>query len=676
VGQDEGAASAVVVQPVTNQSGQIACRWCGLFSDPGPACDLCGSPLLEVPWLQVPQLMYRPDASIDSPQIIAPAAPPEAPAVALPPTQPAGEQPAPVEEAIQIAAPPMPGLDAESEEAQRRALLGRLWPREPSLDADVDDGPAGPIIDVDLNGAPRAGLEETPAQPKPRWWRRGRKDAESDEEMFDGARTESLPEIAEQVPLPPAAGDASTPSEERASGGEKRSIIETVGSLADFEGEAADQAELQEQLRQEEEARLRAEELARLRAHEEARLKAEQEAVLKAELEARLRAEEKARLKAEEEARAKAEEETRRLHAEEQARLQAEEAARLQAEEEARLQAEEVARLQAEEEARAKAETEARAKAETEARAKAEEQARAKAEEQARADEKARATAAKEAKLRAKEEARIRAEAETEAAKAAEEARLRAEEAARLKAGEEARVRAEEQARAEEEARLAAEAEELARAKAEEEAGLRAQEAARVKAEEAARIKAEEEARARAEEEVRAQDRATGQPDDVGLRASLMQEMLGLGAERGASNMAADASATRPSMGAPAWSDPSTARSVPNPQPQPEEKKRSKLPWKKSKRKRDETEGAGRPATVPIGTSAAPRFQVPAVAPSNGAVYEVPPAGDPALAAPGAVFLVCSRCGQPSPGGGLCEACDDALSQLRQLTAALLDAGD
>jgi hypothetical protein len=651
VGQDEGAASAVVVQPVTNQSGQIACRWCGLFSDPGPACDLCGSPLLDVPWLQVPQLMYPPaDASVDSPQIIAPAAPPEPPVAAQPAAQPAAtQQAAPAEKAIQVAAPAVPVLDAATEEAHRRALLGRLWPREPAVVPDEEDKATAAVVDVDqattvasppaedsqvdgdidLTIAPPGELEEIPVQPKPRWWRRGRKDSGSDEEIFDEARTESLPEIAEQVPLPPAAGDAPTPSEERASGGEKRSIIESVDSLADLEGEAADEARLQERLRHEEEARLRAEEEARLRAEEEARVKAEEEARVKAEEDARLRAEETARLRAEEEAR-----------------------------------------LRAEEEARAKAEEEARAKAEEEARAKAEEEARAKAEEQARVDEKARV--AKEAKLRAREEARLRAEAEKEArAEAEKEARLRAVEESRLKAEEEARVRAEARARAEEEARLRAQAQEEARARAEEEA----------------RTKAEEEARLRAEEEVRAQDRAVGQPNDDVLRATLMQEMLGLGAERRASKMpAAAGSATETSKEAPAWSDPtaaaspevtsSAARSIPSPQPQQEEKKRSKLPWKKAKRKRGETEGAGRPAAAPIEISATSRFQIPAVAPSNGAVYGVPRVGDPALSGPGPVLLVCSRCGQPSPGGGLCEACEDALSQLRQLTAALLDADD
>jgi hypothetical protein len=39
---------------------KIACRWCGLFSEPGPACELCGSPLQDIPWLQLPQLQAQP----------------------------------------------------------------------------------------------------------------------------------------------------------------------------------------------------------------------------------------------------------------------------------------------------------------------------------------------------------------------------------------------------------------------------------------------------------------------------------------------------------------------------------------------------------------------------------------------------------------------------------------
>src|SRR5205085_7587109 len=38
----------------------IVCRWCGLFSAPGPACDVCGSPLDDVPWLSIPQVTVQP----------------------------------------------------------------------------------------------------------------------------------------------------------------------------------------------------------------------------------------------------------------------------------------------------------------------------------------------------------------------------------------------------------------------------------------------------------------------------------------------------------------------------------------------------------------------------------------------------------------------------------------
>jgi hypothetical protein len=65
-------------------------------------------------------------------------------------------------------------------------------------------------------------------------------------------------------------------------------------------------------------------------------------------------------------------------------------------------------------------------------------------------------------------------------------------------------------------------------------------------------------------------------------------------------------------------------------------------------------------------------YQVGAAAPTNGRVHEAAASTGPARAG----VLACSRCGQPSPGGGLCEACEDALSQLRQLTAAMSEGGE
>jgi hypothetical protein len=65
---------------------------------------------------------------------------------------------------------------------------------------------------------------------------------------------------------------------------------------------------------------------------------------------------------------------------------------------------------------------------------------------------------------------------------------------------------------------------------------------------------------------------------------------------------------------------------------------------------------------------------------SKGFEYTVPPRGskkDQAASSNGPVTpaareITCPRCGQPSPRG-LCEACEDALSQLRQLTVSFLD---
>ena len=106
-----------------------------------------------------------------------------------------------------------------------------------------------------------------------------------------------------------------------------------------------------------------------------------------------------------------------------------------------------------------------------------------------------------------------------------------------------------------------------------------------------------------------------------------------------------------------------------------EEPRRSKLPWKRSKRKRGKNDPLTPPAVTRGGSSSisyetavglagvpAGRYEIPAVSPSTN--------GGPAQTAP--ALVLCSRCGQPTTGGGLCEACEDALSQLRQLTAAIL----
>jgi hypothetical protein len=192
-------------------------------------------------------------------------------------------------------------------------------------------------------------------------------------------------------------------------------------------------------------------------------------------------------------------------------------------------------------------------------------------------------------------------------------------------------------------------------------------------------------------------------PEDPSLRLAAMREMIGLGtaprpaptAQPGApagpadlvpSGPSADPEAPPTSATPSPWSPSPTTWDVPTPQHQPEEK-RSKLPWKRSKRKQGRIDKA-MPASA-TGASAAPAwdpngaamgtaayYQVPAAPPSNGETPDAPNGDAPAVGAAKAMFLACSRCGQPSPGGGLCEACDDALSQLRQLTAALLEAGE
>jgi len=172
-------------------------------------------------------------------------------------------------------------------------------------------------------------------------------------------------------------------------------------------------------------------------------------------------------------------------------------------------------------------------------------------------------------------------------------------------------------------------------------------------------------------------------PEDPYLRQAAMREMLGLG-------VGAREGSGRPSSTAagPSAQMPLDARSTPTTKEEPEERRRSKLrPWKKSKRKGEEAEHSAPPpvaatpwpnATVPQTVAATPTlgYQVTAPPAHNGLGHGSPSGDGPSLGRPGGMFLACSRCGQPSPGGGLCEACEDALSQLRQLTAALFESGE
>jgi hypothetical protein len=85
-------------------------------------------------------------------------------------------------------------------------------------------------------------------------------------------------------------------------------------------------------------------------------------------------------------------------------------------------------------------------------------------------------------------------------------------------------------------------------------------------------------------------------------------------------------------------------------------------------------------------TSASISYETTAAIIASGRVrYEIPAAPPKGLkpapatlqgGAPPAALLTCPRCNQPSAGGGLCEACEDALTQLRTFTAAILQADD
>jgi hypothetical protein len=105
-----------------------------------------------------------------------------------------------------------------------------------------------------------------------------------------------------------------------------------------------------------------------------------------------------------------------------------------------------------------------------------------------------------------------------------------------------------------------------------------------------------------------------------------------------------------------------------------EEPRRSKLPWKRGKRKRGKGDSLTPPGVTRGGSSALAYETAVGVAGVSGGRYEIPAVSPSTNGSPAQVpaQVLCSRCGQPTSGGGLCEACEDALSQLRQLTAAIL----
>jgi hypothetical protein len=236
---------------------------------------------------------------------------------------------------------------------------------------------------------------------------------------------------------------------------------------------------------------------------EAARLKAEEEVRRLAELQEQIRADEEKRRQAEEErqrleaeARNRAEEERKRFEdarrraVEEQKRL--EEEARLKAEEETRLLAEARKRIRAEEEARQQAQAE-RERLEAEARTRAEEEKQRYEEACRRLDEEQKRLE-EEARQHAQEEERRLAELEAVRQQVEAQSRLRTEQEQRIRTEIEALYQAEAEQQSRIEAETGRRAEYEARQIADSEAHLRAEREARLVAEEETRARAEAEA--------------------------------------------------------------------------------------------------------------------------------------------------------------------------------------
>jgi hypothetical protein len=92
------------------QEVQVACAWCGLYSDPGPVCEVCGSPL---PDLTSPSTSLR-SGSLLTPQELEQL-------IAQPPVQTRAEVIDQITEGTRIAGPPEAGRAGSWESAARAA---------------------------------------------------------------------------------------------------------------------------------------------------------------------------------------------------------------------------------------------------------------------------------------------------------------------------------------------------------------------------------------------------------------------------------------------------------------------------------------------------------------------------------------------------------------------------
>ncbi len=212
---------------------QIVCRWCGLFSAPGPACDTCGSPLLEVPWMQVTQLGFpgqaQPPQESSNQVVEAPVrdAPEEAPS-------PVAEEPPPPPREQMVQGLVVGGAALVYEDAlELPASPEQLTLQIPA--AATDQVAEAPPIEPELPNAFTENVDipeaaEAPEQPQP-------------------AADIWVPEPPRvDAPIEESAADVAAPSEERpAAGSGRRWFLRRPPSGEQPEPEPADEAAVAEE---------------------------------------------------------------------------------------------------------------------------------------------------------------------------------------------------------------------------------------------------------------------------------------------------------------------------------------------------------------------------------------------------------------------------------------------
>jgi hypothetical protein len=122
------------------------------------------------------------------------------------------------------------------------------------------------------------------------------------------------------------------------------------------------------------------------------------------------------------------------------------------------------------------------------------------------------------------------------------------------------------------------------------------------------------------------------------------------------------------SWDSPAWTPEASRRTF----QEAGEQKRSRLPWKRSKKQASSNGFSPSPGPQPSfgGPSGAQAVSADPLYQPGGSSLQRPAQAAEQRGQDREIF--CPRCGQPSPRG-LCEPCEDALTQLRQLTVAFAE---